>query len=179
SAQHLLAITNSAADSKSLADLRPGNNLAFDITDDGALQSFEVIKSPMESFRFERNAGGKYDYEHVLREPTISRVYKEAVITDSLFLASSRSEIPDKYALELAGIFGGVVDFIQDTRAGDTFSIVYEERFLDDQFVGNGRILAAQFVNQGKVHTALRYDSADGTSNFYTPQGESMRKAVL
>ncbi|MDY6983711.1 MAG: M23 family metallopeptidase, partial [Pseudomonadota bacterium] len=51
--------------------------------------------------------------------------------------------------------------------------------FLDDQFVGNGRILAAQFVNQDKVHTALRYDSADGTSNFYSPQGESMRKAFL
>lgn len=179
SAQHVLAITNSAADGKSLADLRPGNNLAFDITDDGTLQSFEVIKSPMESFRFERNADGKYEYEYVLREPAISRIYKEAVITDSLFLAASRSEIPDRYALELAGIFGGVVDFIQDTRAGDSFSIVYEERFLDDQFVGNGRILAAQFVNQGKVHTALRYDSADGTSNFYNPQGESMRKAFL
>lgn len=179
SAQHVLAITNSATDKKALTDLRPGNNLAFDITDDGILQSFEVIKSPLESFSFQRNADGKYEFEHVLREPTISRVYKEAEITDSLFLAANRSEIPDRYALELANIFSGVVDFIQDTRAGDTFSIVYEERFLDGQFVGNGRILAAQYVNQGKVHTAVRYDSADGSSNFYSPQGESMRKSFL
>jgi murein DD-endopeptidase MepM/ murein hydrolase activator NlpD len=178
-AQHVLAITSSTTDTKPLTDLRPGNNLAFDISDEGALLAFEVVKSPMESFSFRRNAEGKYDYEHVLREPTISRVYKEAVITDSLFLAANRSKIPDKYALELAGIFGGVVDFIQNTREGDTFSLVYEERFLDGQFVGNGRILAAQFVNQGNVHTAVRYDSADGASNFYNPQGESMRKAFL
>lgn len=179
SAQDLLSITNSAGDTKALTDLHPGNKLAFDISDDSTLKSFEVIKSPMESFSFRLNTEGKYDYEHVLREPTITRVYKEAVITDSLFLAASRSKIPDRYALELAGIFGGVIDFIQDTREGDAFSVVYEERFLDGQFVGIGRILAAQFVNQGKTHTAVRYDSDDGSSNFYNPQGESMRKAFL
>jgi murein DD-endopeptidase MepM/ murein hydrolase activator NlpD len=179
SAQHVLAITNSTTDTKALTDLRPGNNLAFDISDEGKLLSFEVIKSPLESLSFQRNAEGKYDYEHILREPTVSPVYKEAVITDSLFLAANRSKVPVKYALELAGIFGGVVDFIQDTREGDSFSLIYEERFLDDQFVGTGRILAAQFVNQGKVHRAVRYESADGSSNFYSPDGESMRKAFL
>ncbi len=179
SAQNVLAITSSAEDDKALADLRPGNNLAFDIGDDGMLKSFEVIKSPLESFAFTLDESGKYIYEHVLREPDISRVSRQAVITDSLFRAAQASEIPDSFALELAGIFGGVIDFIQDTRTGDSFSLVYEEKFLNGEFIGYGRILAAEFVNQGKTHTAVRYENTEGKSDFYNADGESMRKVFL
>ncbi len=178
-AQDVLAITSSAEDKDALSDLYPGDGLAFDIADDGALQSFEVIKSPLESFTFNRNDTGGYDYEHVLREPTITRVYKEAVITDSLFLAAQRSGIPDSFALELAGIFGGVIDFIQDTREGDTFNLLYEEEFLDGEFIGYGNILAAEFVNQGKAHSAVRYENLEGKADFYNALGESMRKVFL
>jgi murein DD-endopeptidase MepM/ murein hydrolase activator NlpD len=178
-AQDVLAITSSAVDSEALTDLYPGDDLAFEISEDGTLKSFEVIKSPLESFTFNLNAAGEYDYAHVMRTPTITRVYKEAVITDSLFLAAQESAIPDSFALELAGIFGGVVDFIQDTREGDSFNLLYEEEFLDGEFIGYGKILAAQFVNQGKAHTAVRYANADGISDFYNPEGESMRKVFL
>jgi murein DD-endopeptidase MepM/ murein hydrolase activator NlpD len=178
-AQDVLAITSSAQDKEALSNLYPGDGLAFDIADDGTLQSFEVIKSPLESFTFKRNDGGSYDFEHVLREPTIKRVYKEAVITDSLFLAAQRSDIPDSFALELAGIFGGVIDFIQDTREGDTFNLLYEEQFLNDEFIGYGHILAAEFVNQGKAHTAVRYENLEGKADFYNAAGESMRKVFL
>jgi murein DD-endopeptidase MepM/ murein hydrolase activator NlpD len=178
-AQDVLAITSSAEDKEALSDLYPGDGLAFEITDDGALQSFEVIKSPLESFTFNRNDTGGYDFEHVLREPTITRVYKEAAITDSLFLAAQRSDIPDSFALELAGIFGGVIDFIQDTREGDTFNLLYEEEFLNGEFIGYGNILAAEFVNQGKAHSAVRYENLEGKADFYNTAGESMRKVFL
>lgn len=178
-AQDVLAITSSAADEEALSDLHPGDGLAFDITDDGTLKSFEVIKSPLESFTFSRNQAGGYDYEHVLREPTITRVFKEAVITDSLFLAAQRSNIPDRFALELAGIFGGVIDFIQDTREGDSFNLVYEEEFLNGEFIGYGNILAVEFINQGKSHTAVRYENLEGQADFYNAAGESMRKVFL
>lgn len=178
-AQDVLAITSSATDSEALTDLHPGDDLAFDISENGTLASFEVIKSPLESFKFTLNEPGNYNYEHVLREPTITRVYKEAVITDSLFLAAQASNIPDSFALELAGIFGGVIDFIQDTREGDTFNLLYEEKFLNGEFIGYGRILAAEFSNQGKRHTAVRYDDTAGSSDFYNPDGESMRKVFL
>jgi murein DD-endopeptidase MepM/ murein hydrolase activator NlpD len=178
-AQDVLAITSSSTDIDALTDLHPGDDLAFEIANDMTLQSFEVIKSPIESLTFKRNASGNYDYTHVVREPTIARVYKEAIITDSLFLAAQSSNIPDRFAIELAGIFGGVIDFILDTRAGDTFNLLYEEKFLDGEFVGYGKILAAVFTIQGKTHTALRYDGEDGKSDFYNPEGESMRKTFL
>ena len=179
SAQDVLDVTSSSADPDTLTDLHPGDRLAFEIDDDFTLVSFEVIKSRLESFTFRRNTDASYTYLHVLRQPVIERVYKEAVITDSLFQAAQRGNIPDAMALELADIFGGVIDFIMDTRKGDTFSLLYEEKILDGEFIGYGKILAAQFTNQGETHTALRYENADGRSEFYNPEGESMRKTFL
>src|SRR5690606_9052018 len=57
--------------------------------------------------------------------------------------------------------------------------VLYEEEYLDGKFVGTGRILAATFTNVGKEFVALRYENADGHSNFFNPEGESMRKAFL
>ena len=81
--------------------------------------------------------------------------------------------------MEMADIFGGVIDFILDPREGDNFSIVYEEKYLDGDFIGNGEIVAAQFTNQGSQYTAFRYESEDGEVGYYNPEGENMRKAFL
>src|SRR5690606_1043779 len=98
---------------------------------------------------------------------------------DSLFLAAQQSGIEAGMTLELAAIFGGVVDFMLETRAGDSFSLLFEEEYLDGKLIGTGRILAASFTNQGTRHVAVRYTGNDGRSDFFNPQGESMRKAFL
>ena len=116
---------------------------------------------------------------HALREPDIRQVFREATIDDSLFLAAQRGGMSAGVTMELAGIFGGVIDFLLDTRKGDTFNLLYEEKFVDDEYIGYGRILAAQFTNQGDTYTAVRYVNQSGDSNFYNPDGESMRKAFL
>ena len=81
--------------------------------------------------------------------------------------------------MEMANIFGGVIDFILDPRAGDDFSILYEEKYLDGEFIGNGEILATQYTNQGKTFTAVRYIDEEGDAGYYNVDGESMRKAFL
>jgi murein DD-endopeptidase MepM/ murein hydrolase activator NlpD len=94
-------------------------------------------------------------------------------------MAAQNGGISAALTMELAGIFGGVIDFMLDTRQGDTFTVIYEEKYLNGEFIGNGQILAAQFINQGEIHTALRYLNANGEINYYSPNGESMRKAFL
>lgn len=81
--------------------------------------------------------------------------------------------------MEMADIFGGVIDFVYDVRAGDNFSVLYQELFLDDQKTGNGPILAAQFTNRGQTYTAYRYQYPDGSVSYYNEEGISMRKAFL
>ncbi|MDH5434000.1 MAG: peptidoglycan DD-metalloendopeptidase family protein, partial [Gammaproteobacteria bacterium] len=68
---------------------------------------------------------------------------------------------------------------ILDIREGDAFSMIYEEKFIDGEKIGYGDILVAEFVNQGKSYRAVRYTNSKGKSDYYTPDGLSMRKAFL
>jgi murein DD-endopeptidase MepM/ murein hydrolase activator NlpD len=81
--------------------------------------------------------------------------------------------------MELAGIFGWDIDFALDLRAGDRFSVLYDEQYLNGRKIGNGDILAARFTNQGVTYTALRFVGPDGSAAYYTPEGQPMRKEFL
>jgi murein DD-endopeptidase MepM/ murein hydrolase activator NlpD len=81
--------------------------------------------------------------------------------------------------MELANIFGWDIDFALDIRKGDRFTVLYEEMYVDGEDIGNGTILAAEFVNQGKRYHAVRYTDAGGKTDYYSLDGKSMRKAFL
>ena len=66
-----------------------------------------------------------------------------------------------------------------DIRKGDKFSVVFDEEFLDGEKIGNGAIQAVTFTNQGKTFSAVRYTDSNGDTNYYTPDGKSMRKAFI
>jgi murein DD-endopeptidase MepM/ murein hydrolase activator NlpD len=172
-------IVSSSDDTKILSNIYPGYRLAFEIDTNQSLVSLEIIKSPLESFKFTRFTEEAFEYQHLRKEPEVKHVVKEAIITESLFLAAQQGGIPAAMAQELARIFGGVIDFYNDTREGDSFRVLYEDQYLNGQWIGYGKILAAEFTNQGNVFTALRYEDKDGKANFYSPEGESMRKAFL
>jgi len=81
--------------------------------------------------------------------------------------------------LELANIFGGVIDFVLDPRSGDTFSVLYEEEYLDGEKVGEGTIIAAEYVNDGHRYSAFRYTDSNGDQGYFSADGVSMRKAFM
>lgn len=178
SAQSLSRVINSSDESNVLNRLFPGNELSFYIPEPGQLKRLEVFTSPLEGYVFTLN-DSRYDVEPILRTPEIVQVVREGRIADSLFLAGQQADIPANVIMSMADVFGGVIDFLLDPRQGDEFSIIYEEKYLDGQLVGTGEILAAQFVNQGREHAAVRYETSTGDVGFFSPDGESMRKAFL
>ncbi len=174
----MFQVLNSSEEAKVLDRLYPGYQLDFMIPNEGELEQLRVLSSPLEGFLFKRSDNG-YQVERILKEAQLEHAYKVGTIADSLFMAGQRENIPAVHIMEMANIFGGVIDFILDPRAGDQFSILYEEQYLDGEFIGPGEILATQFVNQGRVYTAIRYLDEDGEVGYYSPEGESMRKAFL
>ena len=178
-AQDVYQVSRSAPQARLLNNLYPGYTLEFTFADDKSLEQLTVIRSQLESLAITRSEQGGYIAEEIIREPEIRQVFREATIDDSLFLAAQRGGISASITMELAGIFGGVIDFLLDTRQGDTFNLMFEEKYLDGEYIGHGKILAAQFTNQGETFTALRYVNNEGDSDFYNPAGESMRKAFL
>ncbi len=82
-------------------------------------------------------------------------------------------------ALKLANVFAWDIDFVLDIREGDRFTAVYEQIFQDGKYLRDGEVLAAEFVNNGKVYRAVRFVADSGHAGYYTPAGLAMRKAFL
>lgn len=163
---------------KSLRNLFPGETLRFGVDAEGQLQELQYIKNPLKRIVFKK-VGGNYEVEHQTNQPEIILTYREGVIEDSLYLSASKAMLPDKIIMELANIFGWDIDFVFDIRRGDSFSLLFEDRYLEGEKLSSGNIIAASFTNRGKTYEAVRYTNSRGLSNYYTPEGLSMRKAFL
>jgi len=102
-----------------------------------------------------------------------------ANIEGSLFYSASLAGIDQRTTMNLVDIFAWDIDFARDMRNGDSFQVVYEERYDDAGKTLESKILAAKFINQGEEYHAVRYEQADGKADYFTPEGKSMRKAYL
>ena len=104
-------------------------------------------------------------------------------IQSSLFAASDEARIPDAIAVQMAEIFAADIDMHRELRRGDTFSVVYEALTADGEPIawshGNGRVLAAEFVNRGKAHQAIWYRGADGRGAYFDMTGQSRKRSFL
>lgn len=145
---------------------------------DGALLGLERRLAPGETLKVRREPDGFAS--ELLEIPLQTEVRRaEAVIDSSLFEAAGKAGMKDQTTLALAELFGWDIDFVLDIRPGDSFVVAYEQRFEDGEYVQDGPILAAKFVNQGHVYRAVRYVGPDGNASYFTPEGTSLRKAFL
>ncbi|GAA5315697.1 MAG: peptidoglycan DD-metalloendopeptidase family protein [Candidatus Pelagadaptatus aseana] len=160
-----------------LKRIHPGHKIEFQI-EDRQLQALQYSKDPLSTLKFTRN-GTSFDSEQLDRQPDLHTAYREATINDSLFMAGKRAQMDANLIMELANIFGWDVDFALDIRQGDSFKVMYQEKFLDGEKLGNGPILAAEFINQGRAYKAVRYEDSKGNVHYYTPEGHTMRKEFL
>jgi len=101
------------------------------------------------------------------------------VISGSLFGSAERAGLDQRTTMNLVNIFAWDIDFARDIRSGDSFKVIYEERFDDAGRILGSTILAARFVNQGRTYQAVRYQLTDGRVDYFTPTGKSLRKAYL
>jgi murein DD-endopeptidase MepM/ murein hydrolase activator NlpD len=161
-----------------LADIHPGHTFTFTVNGNNEIIKLTYSPSPLEKLAFER-AGDGFIGREVQRAPEIQTAYKHATIDSSLFVASQRAGLDDSLTMRLAQIFQWDIDFVLDIRKGDEFYVLFEERYLDDQFIGYGNILAAEFINQNDSYRAVRYETESGKSGYFNPEGRNMRKAFL
>ncbi len=184
SAQTMHQILNSGKEANVLRQIHPGYQLDFLIAEGGKLEQLKVETSPLENFRFTRNTPGTHNYdtytaEAILIKPEVRQTFKVGTISDSLFMAAQRESIPVPVIMQMTNIFGGVIDFMLDTRNGDEFGILYEEQYLNDEFVGYGDIVASRFMNNGQNNLAVRYEHESGEIGYYNPAGESVQRDLL
>ena len=164
---------------KALDVLRPGDIITLTQAD-GVLQSLNRQISDTLTLQVSRS-GDDYAVDYLENPLETEIVGHRARIDSSLFEAGQKAGISSRTIMTLANqIFGFDIDFALDLRQGDEFSVLYEQKYQDGHYVSDGRVLAAEFVNQGKTHRALWFESKDGeVQGYFTPDGHGMRKAFL
>ncbi|WP_417658127.1 peptidoglycan DD-metalloendopeptidase family protein [Pseudidiomarina aestuarii] len=178
SAQDIHKVSVADTKQKTLLQMRPGQTLQFTTNNaSGELSSLTIVLNRLDSVTFDR-VGDEFNRKETSRTPEVTQAYKEAEINDSLFVDGLKSGIDQSLLIELANIFGWDIDFALDIRKGDSLSVLYEEQLLDGEKIGNGNIIAAQFINNGRTYQAIRYSTEKGSS-YYSPDGLAMRKAFI
>ena len=111
--------------------------------------------------------------------PTDRRlVVVSGTLRESLFESMERLGERPQLVLDFAEIFAWDFDFAADSQPGDRFRMLVEKVFTGEQFVKYGRILAAEYESEGRLHTGVYFKDKEG-SGYYTSAGESLRRAFL
>ncbi len=119
--------------------------------------------------------------------PTVTvATYDEHVVTVmvsgeieySLFESISKTGETAELASKIATIFEWEIDFLRDIRKGDSYNILVEKRFVNNKYAGYGKVVAADFVNQGKVHRAIYFNEGKN-KGYYSPDGKGLERGFL
>lgn len=168
-------VTQSGELAKTLVTLLPGDELMLSKDANGGFAGLKYTLSSTDTLMIKPDEEGKLVAQLDTKDVEVRYNYAQGVIESSFWNAGVEAGLTDNQIMHLAAIFGWDIDFAMEIRKGDTFNVVFEENYIDGEFVGYGDIVAAEFVNQGEQFNAIQY--TDG--NYYTADGRSMRKSFL
>lgn len=170
---------------------RAGRTVTAEAQDDNTLVALSARWSPNDDGGFkrlviEKTAKGFASRVEVAALAASSRLASGTIRT-SLFAATDDARIPDSVATQVAEIFAGDIDFHRSLRKGDRFSVVYETLEADGEPIRSGRVLSAEFVNNGKTYQAMWFQEPGinpvtgqaSKGGYYTLDGQSLRRAYL
>jgi murein DD-endopeptidase MepM/ murein hydrolase activator NlpD len=160
-----------------LKKLIPGDELIIE-HDEGRLMSLYRDVDLTNSMKITREEDG-FHAEMIERPLEVRRKTTYGRIDTNLFESAAEAGLPDKTVMNLAGIFAWDVDFVLDIRSGDDYYLLYEQLYQDGEYLGDGEIVAAEFNNNGRTIQAIRYVNSEGRTDYFTPDGKSIRKAFL
>ena len=161
-------------ESKLLKKLNVGDTLRIGKDNDGTLISLEYPLSKTDTL-FINLQNQQYHSHKESKTVEVREAIAYGTITSNFWNAASSAGLKDGQIINLANVFGWDIDFALDIRKGDSFNVIFEKQYIEGEYIGTGKILAAEFVNQGDAFQAIRFSDDE----YYSPDGKSMRKAFL
>ena len=168
-------VSRAGKDAKTLTKIMPGDVLQLSVDPRGKLDQLTYQINETSTLVVQRTTDTDYTSDIVEAETYSKYSFAQGTITSSFWNAGTKAGLSDNKIMQLADIFGWDIDFAMEIRNGDTFNVVYEELFINGDYIGEGNIVAAEFVNQGETFRAIRH--TDGS--YYSDSGRSMRKSFL
>ncbi|WP_333681432.1 peptidoglycan DD-metalloendopeptidase family protein [Dyella sp.] len=175
----LQRVVDSAGDAKTaLHNIRPGQEFSFLIGSHSHLEGirFDKDESTQAIIRLD---GATPSMQTVARAVETREQIAHGVIDDSLFAAANKAGLSNAMVIKLADLFKYDIDFVQDLRVGDSFTVIYDTVYRDGAYLREGDIVAAEFINQGERYTAYRFKRADGSIGWFSEDGRPLQKSFL
>ncbi len=171
-------VVDQSGDAKALHHISPGQEFDFLLGSDGSLKGirFDKDESKRTTMRFE---DGKATVTAEAREVERREHVAHGTIDSSLFAAGSKAGMSNQMVLKLAELFKYDIDFVQDLREGDSFTVIYDDVYRDGAYLHEGDIVAAEFVNDGARYTAYRFKKDDGSYGWFSEDGRPIQKSFL
>ena len=175
-------IVNQLSKFKFVNKLYRGQKISFKINNSIPIKVFEISieKSKTKTFIFNRKDGlDKFEHKEISKNLDQVIVYRESVITNSLYSSAINKGIEPNIIIEFARIYGFQVDFQRDIWKNDSFQIIYET-FLDsnNKVLDTGKILYANLILQGNENDLYIFKTKDGYEHF-DPAGKSIKKSLM
>lgn len=160
-----------------LRQVRPGAELELSHDAEGRLVTLAYAPSPWVRFEV-TDSGSGWEADRIEIEPEVRVEARQGMVRRSLWDAVEGGGVAPKVLLDFVRIFESEFDFAADTRPGDVFRLLVEKRYAHGVPVDEGRILAAQYMSDGKTLTGVGFE---GRSRFayYDPEGRSLKKIFL
>ena len=167
---------------KFVNNLYRGQKISFKIDNSKPIKVFEISieKSKTKTFVFDRKDGlDKFEHKEISKNLNQLIVYKESIITNSLYSSAINKGIEPNIIIEFARIYGFQIDFQRDIWKNDSFQIIYET-FLDsdNKVLDTGKILYSNLILQGKENDLYIFKTKDGYEHF-DPAGRSVKKSLM
>lgn len=163
-----------------LTNLRAGDTLTIWMDKHDTLQKILYPKS--KTLRYElQKEGDDYRIETIEEKVDTRIEVATGVITNSFYLDGQNAGLSAKTIMNLADIFAWDIDFIREFREGDTFKVIYEANYLNNEYIGDGDILAAQVTtyNRQETHNAFLLRDGETTIGYFNEEGKNLKKAFL
>ncbi len=167
---------------KFINSLYQGQKITFKVDNSKPVKIVEmkVEQSKTKYFHFNRIENlDKFEYKELNKSLTKVLVYKETVISNSLYSSAINMGIKPNIIIEFARIYGFQVDFQRDIWKNDSFQIIYET-FLDqnNKVIETGNIIYANLILQGNENDLYIFKTKDGNEHF-DAAGKSVRKSLM
>jgi murein DD-endopeptidase MepM/ murein hydrolase activator NlpD len=175
--QNAIRFMRSSGEARALRGLVPGRVIRARTTGDGRLIDLRYANAGALTTVTSDGDGFRVDEQATPLERRM--MMKSGEIRSSLFAATDAARLTDAVADQIADIFSTDIDFHRDLRRGDKFTVVYEMFYDGGEPVRSGKVLAAEFINDGHTYQAVWFQHADGQGAYYTPEGKNIKKAFL
>lgn len=164
-----------------LTNLRVGDTLTIWIDKHAKLQKILYPKSKVLRYELNKDNDG-FEIKTIEEQVDIRTEVASGTIDSSFYLAGQKAGLSAKTIMNLADLYAWEIDFIRELRQGDSFKVIYEAKYLNNEYIGDGDIIAAQITTnkQSETHNAFLLTDEQGEKlGYFDDKGKNLKKAFL